>query len=625
MALTTDLISQFVKATRDTSNAKKETILYGTVKAYPENSENATLYVKIDGSDLLTPYTTTAKVNVGDRVTLTVKNHTAIITGNITDPSASSNKVVTVERTVGVVSRKLDTVTAGTVTVEQLSAVDAKIDKLSATHAEFETSTTDRLDAAEADIEKLNVANLDAMEADITNLKSEVSDIDTLIFGSATGDTIHSSFANAVIAQLGDAQIKSAMIESVSADKITAGDIITNNVRVMSEDGKLLISDETIQISDGIRVRVQIGKDASNDYSINIWDQNGNLMFSEGGITDSAIKNAIIRNDMVSETANIAASKLDIDSLFEEINGSTKTIKSSRVYLDDTEQALDIAFKSLSEELSSQGTEIEAIQGKITSKVWQQDIDATKEELSTEYTTLEQEVDSILATVASHTSELADKVTTSEMEAALKLESDSITSSVTATYATKSDLELTNNDVDTAQKTADNAGDVATNAETLVKQLADRISTLVTDGNGTSLMTQTDDGWMFSTADIQTAINIASEGLDSLTNELGNTNSVVNILQQAVDDLGVLSDYIKIGTYEDEPCIELGESDSEFKLRITNTRIMFMEGSGIPAYFTNQATHIKKAVVDEELQQGGFVWKVRSNGNMGLVWKGVSN
>jgi len=93
-------------------------------------------------------------------------------------------------------------------------------------------------------------------------------------------------------------------------------------------------------------------------------------------------------------------------------------------------------------------------------------------------------------------------------------------------------------------------------------------------------------------------------------------------LQQAVDDLGILGEYIQITTYEDEPCIELGELDSDFKLRITNTRMMFTEGSVVLAYFTNQSFHSKKVVVEEELQQGGFVWKARANGNLGLIWKG---
>lgn len=96
----------------------------------------------------------------------------------------------------------------------------------------------------------------------------------------------------------------------------------------------------------------------------------------------------------------------------------------------------------------------------------------------------------------------------------------------------------------------------------------------------------------------------------------------LNGKQYSIADLGQIGEYVHVGTYEDEPCIELGESDSDFKLVITNTRIMFMEGSTVPAYINNQSLHITKAVIEEEIQQGEFVWKVRANGNMGLVWKG---
>jgi len=99
----------------------------------------------------------------------------------------------------------------------------------------------------------------------------------------------------------------------------------------------------------------------------------------------------------------------------------------------------------------------------------------------------------------------------------------------------------------------------------------------------------------------------------------------LNGSQHDIADLGMIGEYVKIGTYEDEPCIELGEKDSDFKLLITNTRILFMEGTSVPAYINNQSLYISKAVVEEELQQGGFVWKVRSNGNLGLVWKGADS
>lgn len=292
-----------------------------------------------------------------------------------------------------VIATKVDAeyVQSHAITTDNLDAIQANITSAVIQEVESDFVRTDSLDAIQAqikdaviedlDVDFVTAEQLEAINAQIGLLDTDIADINTLIFGSATGDVIQTSFANAVIAQLGDAQIKSAMIQDVSASKITAGDIITNNVRVMSEDGSLLISDETMQISDENRVRVQIGKNANGDYSINIWDADGNLMFSQGGITDSAIKSAIIRNDMVSDTANISAHKLDIDSLFEEINGSTNTIKATQIYLDDEEQTLDVSFKEMSttmseysETIESQGTQIEVVQGQITNKVWQQDI-----------------------------------------------------------------------------------------------------------------------------------------------------------------------------------------------------------------------------------------------------------
>lgn len=183
----------------------------------------------------------------------------------------------------------------------------------------------------------------------------------------------------------------------------------------------------------------------------------------------------------------------------------------------------------------------------------------------------------------------------------------------------------TSDDVDSVSSSVEANQKRITDAEALIELLTESISMLVTDGSGASLMKQTETGWTFSTGDLQDAVNHTSESLNALTNDVDDVHNAVDILQQAVKDLGTLSEYVKIGTYEGEPCIELGEGDSDFKLIITNTRIMFREGTGVPAYFNNQSMHIKKAVIEEELQQGEFVWKARANGNLGLVWKGVTS
>lgn len=181
------------------------------------------------------------------------------------------------------------------------------------------------------------------------------------------------------------------------------------------------------------------------------------------------------------------------------------------------------------------------------------------------------------------------------------------------------------NEIDTrtyaAQSVADEAASRISTAESVIEQLVDSISTLVQDENGTSLMTQTETGWVFSVAEIQNGIDKTSEDLNTLVEEVGTVDNAVQVLQQAVDDLGILGDYIHIGLYEDEPCIELGELDSDFKVLITNTRIMFKEGSSTPTYISNQTLITEKINVTEELKQGNFVWSVRSNGNYGLIWK----
>ena len=428
MALSNDLISQFVKTTKTKQPIKKETIVYGTI----QKNNDGFYCVKIDGSEILTPISTTTVVAEGDKVTVMIKDHTAIVTGNLSSPSARVKDTVDVDK-LNASNARIDNLEVANANVQNtLTASNAKIGTLETEYLDVkntlsthnadivnlkaaDATITNRLTAAEADIDHLQALDIDvetlnaakafiedlkASDADIDYLVSTVAEIDNLIFGSATGNVSQTSFSNAIIAQLSDAQIKSAMIDSVSASKITAGDIITNNVHVKSTDGRLVISDETLQISDDNRVRVQIGKDASNDYSINIWDQNGNLMFSKGGITDAAIKEAIIRDNMISDNANIHANKLNIDSLFEEINNGSNTIKSTKIYLDDLNQTLDVEFKTLSRNVNSQGTAISTIQGQISSKIWQQDINTAKNEMSTQYSTLEQNLNGFKTTVS---------------------------------------------------------------------------------------------------------------------------------------------------------------------------------------------------------------------------------
>lgn len=182
--------------------------------------------------------------------------------------------------------------------------------------------------------------------------------------------------------------------------------------------------------------------------------------------------------------------------------------------------------------------------------------------------------------------------------------------------------EDTDDAVNDAQNTANTNSGRIDSAESSIVKLENMIAMLVTGSNGESLMTQTEDGWVFSMASFIESMNNATNSVGDLTSSVSNTNQQLDELHQSVVNLGQYTEYISFTTLNGQPAIVLGETDSEFKVVITNTDIRFMQGTDTPAYISNQSLNIKKAVVEDELKQGGFVWMARDNGNYGLLWKG---
>ena len=186
MKLSKKLITEFVKVTNTTEKPRSETTVYGTIV---KNGDST--YAQLDGSDILTPVSSTADTKDGDRVTVLIKNHTATVTGNITSPAARTGDVQQLGDDVGTVveenvtiSGKLTAALADIktlkvtklgveeaaityATVFDLNATNANVENLSATHASFETTTTNKFEAVDAKINNLVVGDLQAVYANI--------------------------------------------------------------------------------------------------------------------------------------------------------------------------------------------------------------------------------------------------------------------------------------------------------------------------------------------------------------------------------------------------------------------------------------------------------------------------
>lgn len=318
------------------------------------------------------------------------------------------------------ITKKVDAewVKANTVQAETIVSINNDLENirnnyLKSNVAEITYATIESLKSLSGEFADLKATDFEAIKASVKDLNVDVEKVNTLLFGSATGTTITTDFANSVVSVIGDAQITSAMIKELAFDKLTGIDINTTVMNVHSEDGKSIWKDNTIQIRDKDRVRIQLGKDAAGDYNIYIWDKNGNLMFDPlYGIQESGIKKAIIRNDMVSDNAAISGKKLDIDSVFSVMNADkSNTFNASKIHVDTTDQTLESTFQTINNYVSggSEAWGSTMLQSKtfIEHKLWWTDIDEEGNSVKSKFNDVKTTLDSFKIDMSDVTKQLS--------------------------------------------------------------------------------------------------------------------------------------------------------------------------------------------------------------------------
>lgn len=153
MKLPKKLVSEFVKVTNTNTKTKPETTVYGTIV---KNGDST--YAQLDGSEILTPVSSTTDTQDGDRVTILIKNHTATVTGNLTSPAARTDDVQTIGGEVSSLTEENLTL-SGKLTAAQadIETLNVNVTNLEATHAAFETATAQNFEAMDAKINNIVV------------------------------------------------------------------------------------------------------------------------------------------------------------------------------------------------------------------------------------------------------------------------------------------------------------------------------------------------------------------------------------------------------------------------------------------------------------------------------------
>lgn len=302
MPLTSDIVSQFAKLTKNDNSTGSEKIVYGTITEY-----NGAKYVKLDGSDLLTPISSTANVANDERVTVMIKNHTATVTGNLSSPSVRTQDV---SGAIGSAISEFEVVIADKVDTKELTAVEGRIDDLQADNVIIKKT----LEANNASITNLEVTKLSAED-----IEGKYANIDFSNIGEAAIETL---YANSGLIK--DVVIDNGTISGHLVGVTISGDLIEGNTIVAE---KLVIKGD-----DGLYYKLNTDGMTTETEQTDYNSLNGSIIKAK-----SITATKISVSDLVAFDATIGGFNITDSSLYsgvkESVNNTTRGI-----YLDKTGQ-----------------------------------------------------------------------------------------------------------------------------------------------------------------------------------------------------------------------------------------------------------------------------------------------
>lgn len=347
MALSTDLISQFVKATKDDNKQEKAvTTLHGTIK-FVEG--DPTPYVQLDGSSTYSPVETTVDVNDKDRVVVMIKNHKATVTGNLTSPAVRTETVVQLQTTV---SEKVDT--------NQLNAKFAEVDTVVSNNATVknlvaDVSTVNQLVGEKASIGQLQTEQIRVdglVEANVivnNSLITMNANIDTLQSTKLSSEQAALTYANIDFSNIGSAAIEkffstSGLIENVTiGDGTVTGSLVGVTIKGDLIEGGTVVADKlVIRGEDGLYYKLNTDGVTTESEQTEYNSLNGSVITAH-----SITATKISVSDLVAFDATIGGFNITENSIYsgvkETIDNSTRGIHISndgQLSLGDSENYL---------------------------------------------------------------------------------------------------------------------------------------------------------------------------------------------------------------------------------------------------------------------------------------------
>lgn len=592
MGLPIDVINQFCETVVVKENRPTESTVMGTTVKY-----NGAICVKIDGSDQITPVSSTSVVEENQRVQVLIKNHQATITGNLSDPSASGETV----KSHGNKITEMDILIAGKVDTGELNAQIARIDNLVSDNVTINNNLT----AANARINNLQADNVTINKT----LTAAKADIDSLKANKIDAEVVEANYAT-----IKNLEATNADIRNLNADYGTFKNLTTDNFNSTNAEITNLKA-EKANIKDLETKYANIDFANIGEAAIEkLFSESGiikNLVMQDGNITGELV-GVTIKGDLI-EGNTIKADKLVIkgtDGLYYELNANGETVEANQTEYNSLNGSVIVAKSITASKINV--SDLVAFGATIGGFHITEDSIYSGVKSSADNTTrgIFGNTDGEFAVGdANNYVRFYNIGTVEEPKYFLDISSSGVTFS-----SLKSDVDSMDN--------------TTSNLSSSLQILSDKLTSFVNGAVSSSLVTQTADGFSFNFEQYVNDIAKNSNEISEVQNALESDSKNLKTLEEAVNNIdGVLSkqqSYINLTQDSSgKPLIELGAGNSSFRVMITNTSIDFMDGSIRIAYISKDALNITSATVSKEFKIGdvdgaGYIWQKRSNNHLGL-------
>lgn len=585
MALSNELISQFAKITTEKEETKTEEVVYGTTVSY-----NDTVYVKLDGSDRLTPITSTTVVKPDERVTVMIKDHSAIVTGNLSSPSARNSDV----EELGTQISEFDTIIANKVDTEELNATNARIDTLNTDTVNIRKD----LNAANANIETLTADNvtinetLNAQSASIDNLEANKLSVEVADAKYATIENLEATNVSVNNLSSTYADFKNTTTTKLAAVDASIENLETNKLSAASADLKYANIDFS-----------NIGQAAIEEF----YAKSGIIkdLTIEGGTITGELVGVTIKGDLI-EGGTVVADKLVVkgeDGLYYKLNTDGVTTEAQQTEYNSLNGSVITAKSIAATKISV--TDLVAFDATIGGfKITENSIySGTKESASntTRGIYLDNDGQAVFGDASNY----------------LKYYKDTDNTYKLAISASSIYLSSSNKDIETMISETNDKID--STADDLELSIASQSASITNDVHGIVLNALEDyvekDEYNTYKSSTKSQLEVLS---DQIEMNFTSTNSSIETVDGKVDTkFEELTKYIRFST----DGIEIGKDENSLKLKLDNDMIQFTKNGTPIGWWDGNDFHTGNIVVEvnERAQFGNFAFTPRSDGSLMLL------